>query len=529
MDPNTEAPKRAAIYARISRADNKAPKIKNQIARCRALADQHGYVIPDDTFIYADEGIAASGRLIDDTTLGNRPAATRLVEDLRNGRIDVLLAVEGERLARTYGDGFAFIAASVQGGVLWHLDTDGLIDPATDTGEDQAVSIFGSGRREGRRRDARQTRRYNEERAAGRPLWGTRPFGYKKDRVSLRRREASLIEAAVDDYLAHRRSMVRIAKDWNASGVKTDGMERPRKGRDGVSRPARGIWTATTVRQLLLRPRNAGIYLHNGEELPNSQIKPIITRPQHEALKARVKSGTPLSERAQTLLGGILRCECGAPMHGTVSYSQRKDGPRHEYQHYKCSQSLYDKSRRHASIVQSTADELLATWLWLDLFRGDLASSGDDVSSALDAVTTRLADNADSVLHVSVVLLDKSLKSVHGSARTDLRRLDSEREVLEAERDVLAARAAQGGALAAFVKEWQADTSDFASEEERVQWQARFEMVWAEIPLVRKQAMIRARYRPSVKVGGRGANRISPNPVDPSTFGRRIELEPDDD
>lgn len=46
----------------------------------------------------------------------------------------------------------------------------------------------------------------------------------ENDRVTLRESEASLIRTAANDYLAHKRSMLRIAKDWNTANVKTDGM-----------------------------------------------------------------------------------------------------------------------------------------------------------------------------------------------------------------------------------------------------------------------------------------------------------------
>lgn len=531
--------KRAAIYARISTKDTSVPKVENQIEICREIAEDEGYLI-DPGHIFSDDGKAASGKAIDDTTLDAREGARACLAAMRAGEFDVLIAVEGERLARTYLDGLEWIRASTEGSVVWHLDTDGMLNPATPAGEETAVSIFASGRREGRVRNARQKRRYDRERAAGNPLWGTRPFGYENDRVTLRESEACLIREAVKDYLDYERSMLRIAKDLNAANEKTDGMlptvkeraegktVRHRLGRDGVKRPVRGLWTATTVRQMLLRPRNAGLYLHHGEELPKSRITPIITRTEHEKLKARVKSGTPVNERVKTLLGGVLRCECGAPMHGTVSYSQRKGGPRHVYQHYKCSQSLYDKTRRHASIVQRTADELVAAWLWLDLYKGDLAAPGQDLTAAFDSVDELLARNAEGVAHVGLVLLDPSLKSIHLSARADLQRLDLERDALEAERNTLAARAAEGGALAVFMDEWRRDPSGFSSEEERAGWQARFEAVWEAIPLVRKQAMIRARYRPTVAVGGRGASRISPNPVNPTAFGQPIDSGSDD-
>ncbi|MFK4836954.1 recombinase family protein [Microbacterium sp. ZW T2_14] len=522
---------RAAIYARISNKDTRAPKVENQIEACRILADDHGYEI-DPGHIYADDGKAASGKAIDDTTLANRPDAQRLLIALRAGEFDVLLAVEGERLARTYLDGLEFIRASSMGGVIWHFDGERTaLDPSTPNGEETAVSIFASGRREGRIRDARQKRRYDRERAAGMPLWGPRPYGYEPDRITVREEEAAHIRKAVTDVLSGERSMLRIAKDWNKAQIKTDGMRprkadedagrdvRERKGRDGVARPVRGLWTATTVRQLLLRERNAGLLVHDGVTMPESKIEPIITMEEHENLKARVKAGTPVSERAVTLLGGIIRCECGAVMHGTTSYSQRATdrgrvpaGRRYVYQHYKCSRSLYDKSRRHASIVQNIVDDLIVAMLWADLYTGRLDTPGDDVTAALADVSSRLKENSESTAHVGRILLNRQMKSIHRQANGDLAALDVERAELEAERDQLLARAAEGGALAAFLEEWRQSDAGFTGIEDRAAWETRFWSVWDGMPLERKHALIRARYRPVVKVGGRGVERVSLEP-----------------
>lgn len=541
----SKSPLRGGIYARISRKDKTAPKVENQIVTCLGNADDDGATVKPQ-HIWGDDGVAASGKAIDDTTLESRPAAQRALRAIRGGEIDVLYVVEGERLARTYLDGLSWIQASQEGGVTWHLDTDGFLDPSTPAGEETAVSIFASGRREGRIRDARQRRRYDRERAAGKPLWGTRPFGYEADRITIREREATHIREAVADYLAGRRSMLRIAKDWNLAGIKTDGMlpskadqeagrnVRERKGRDGVMRPVRGIWTATTVRQLLLRERNAGLLVHNGVTMPESQVQAIITREQHESLKGRVKEGTPVSERAVTLLGGIIRCECGAPMHGTVSYSQRAKArgkvpakTRYAYKHYKCSASLYDKSRRHASIVQNAADDLFAAFLWHDLYMGRLDSPGADLAGALDDVSARMTGIAESTAHVGAVLLDRNQKSIHGQARAELAALDAEREALGAERNALLARAAEGGALAMFLEAWRRETKGFADAEEAAAWEARFWEIWKGVPIERKQAMIRARYRPVVKVGGRGITRITANPLEPSTFAVPVDDEQD--
>lgn len=506
---------RAAIYARISKKDKKVPKVENQIAMLEALAADNDYEV---VARFVDDGIAASGRAIDDTTLEKRQGARDLLAAMRRRDFEVLLVVEGERLARTYLDGLEFIRASVDGGVRWHLDTDGPLDPSTPAGEETAVSIFTSGRREGRVRSSRQKRRYDRERAEGMPLWGPRPFGYEADRITLRAAEADLIREAVTDYLDRKRSMSAIANDWTRAGIVTDGMKRERKGRDGETRPAGTVWTATTVRQLLQRDRNAGILMHDGDRMPKSQITPIITEDQLEALRLRIKTGTPVGARAETLLGGILRCECGAPMHGTTSYSQRKGGDRHVYAIYKCSQTLYDRTRRHASIAQSIVDPLFEGFILIDLFNGHVKPPADDVSADLRSVSTRLASIAEEIEHLGTVLLDRDLRTLHARAKGDLRMLEMERTELKSQRDSLLAQTGENSQLEAFVEELRGETDNWTHTDFQ-EWSRHFEETWTHgVPNELKRVLIRARYRPIIRTGGRGIARVLANPVDPSTF-----------
>jgi DNA invertase Pin-like site-specific DNA recombinase len=504
--------KRAGIYARISKKDKKVPKVANQIAMLQQIAADEGWTV-DDAHVFYDDGIAASGKNIDDTTLENRPGARACLDAIRNHEFDVLLAVEGERLARTYLDGLAWIQASSVGGVTWYLDTDGPLNPSHPAGEETAVSIFASGRREGRVRSARQQRRYDAEREDGMPLWGTRPFGYDDDRITIRPDEADLIRQATEDYLAGKRSMVQIAKDWTEADALTDGMRRERMGRDGVKRPARPYWTATTVHRVLTRDRNAGILTHNGERLPKSRIEAIITEDQLDALKARIKTGTPMGARAQTLLGGVLRCECGAPMHGTVSYSQRKGRPRYSYRHYTCSQKLYDRTQKHSSIAAPLVDDEIEALILRDIKEGRIQSpEGVDHSAALKALSARLTANREAREHVGNTILDPTLKSIHGKARAQLKMLNAEQENLTAERDAILADTGTSANLSSFFREVEA-LQGGATREQVLDYVDRFGKIWDSVPLETKQALIRSRYRPVVRRGGRGFGRVELNPV----------------
>lgn len=505
--------KRAGIYARISKKEKKVPKVENQIKVCRAIAEDEGYTV-DPAHIYIDDGIAASGKNIDDTTLENRPGARACIDAIRAGEFDILISVEGERLARNYGDGLEWIKASADSGVTWHLDTDGSLNPGTPAGEETAVSIFASGRREGRVREARQTRRYNEARAEGMPLWGVRPFGYEEDRISLRPSEADLIREAVEDYLNHSRSLIQIAKDWTAAGALTDGMYRERKGRDGIARPARKYWTPTTVQKVLLRERNAGILSHKGVRLPVSQIEPIITEEQLEELKARVKLGTPVGARAQSLMGGILRCECGAPMHTTVSYSQRKGGPRYTYRHYACSQKLYDTTQKHATITAPPVDDLFTSFILLDLFKGLIKSpGGEDTSRALKTLSEALEGVREDIEHVGTILFDRDMKEFHPKAKADLKILENKRDELKEQRDAILARSNETGGLEAFINAWKGGPEGFSDKEDFEGWNASFWEAWTSVSNDKKQALIKSMYQPVVRIGGgRGVGRVTPNP-----------------
>jgi hypothetical protein len=503
--------KRGGIYARISKADKSVPKTEIQVEICMRLAEDDGVTI-DLLHIFVDDGIAASGRNIDDTTLENRPEARRLLDVMRAGKLDVLYSVEGERLARTYLDGLQFIQASTEGGVTWHLDTDGRLDPGTPAGEETAVSIFASGRREGRVRMARQKRRYDRERANGMPIWTVRSFGYE-DRIHIRESEAVHIRQAVRDYLDGTASMTAIAHRWNAMGIQTDGMQRERR-RPGSDEPqaARGYWTTTTVRRVLLRERNAGILMHKGAELPNSQIEPIITRAELEELQARVKLGTPVGARAKSALGGILKCECGAPMHFTQSYSQRKGGPRNVYDVYKCSQTAFDKTRRHATIRSKIAEDEIAMQVLAFMALGYV---DQDQAPEYGARIREIADKLASLDEQEARAEDALIEGLGNKARLKgkLEVIRAERAELRAERD--RAEASRVGGNVFRVIEQMQEVIDrvawgpYTPLSDLEQW-ALDEVVKAynEVPLEDMQALLRARFVCLVKVGGRGAERI---------------------
>ena len=84
---------RAAIYSRYSSEHQRPESLDDQVASCRRLAAERGFVVLED-HIYADR--AQSGALKD------RPALRSLVESAHRQVFDVLLVDDLSRLARDH-------------------------------------------------------------------------------------------------------------------------------------------------------------------------------------------------------------------------------------------------------------------------------------------------------------------------------------------------------------------------------------------------------------------------------------------
>lgn len=492
---------RAVIYTRISQADEKVDKPQDQADAMRKVASDSGYTV---VAVLTDDDISAFEGKYD------RPAFNELLARTAQGEFDVVMATEPQRFTR--GDPVALEALNValtKSGAVYHTRAAGVQDPATpmvkgilqlqDTLAWIEVAIA---------RD-RQRNRNAADRARGIPKRALRPFGYEVDGMTVRESEASFIRGAVEDYLSGTRSFTQIAHDWNAAGLQTDGMKRERKGRDGIKKAAQAYWKPSQVRNVLLRPRNAGILTHQGEELPESQIQPIITRTAHEELVARrmIPTGKK-GAKATSLLGGIIRCECGKPMHHTVSYSQRKGGPRRKYFVYKCAETAFDRTRRHASIQTHLADDLLVGMLLLRLYNGDLEAENDDQSARLMTIASERAERAEEKAHLSSIILDYTAKSLHAQARARLSAVEESLVSLAAEAESIAAQSGTGGLLGAFIEEWRDAPEGFRDNAELEDWNARFDEVWTSRPIEWKRAILHGAFRPLVRVGGRGVGRI---------------------
>nr|WP_232789526.1 recombinase family protein [Streptomyces jeddahensis] len=122
------------------------------------------------------------------------------------------------------------------------IDITGTLDLLTDNGRTVARLLATVANKSSADTARRVRRKHHASQQAGIPTGSTRPFGYKDDKRTLDRKEATAIRNAVERILtgaSHR----AIAAEWNKQGITTTRRNR---------------WSKETVKQVLRNPRICG-------------------------------------------------------------------------------------------------------------------------------------------------------------------------------------------------------------------------------------------------------------------------------
>lgn len=529
--------KRAALYARISQAADDVDKTANQLAELRALAQSCGYVVADE---FEDDDVSAyEGK-------AERTEFARLLVGLQDGRFDVVMATEPQRLTRGGPTELeALQLACAKGGAVIHTRAAGVQDPATPgvvaiQRIQDAVSWL-----EVATMKERQRARNRADRAQGLPPKGVRPFGWEAERrplspevaerlgwdieqgrlyVPVRESEAEVIREAYRLYMDEGASLWDLARRWTAQGVRTDKMGGTRKdrARPGETKPVPAVWVASTVRQVLIRPRNAGLLVSGGVEMPVSRIEPVVSRADWQAIQAEIARRADIiapspGPKARSLLAGILECSCGERMHATISYTQRKDRTRYSYRIYKCRNAPTDRGRKHSSVNLQLADDTVALRVLHRVYAGGSATiDRAEWTAKMDALAERYAANSRNVEHLRGLTLDPNTSREDlAFYQGQLRGAHAERGTLDAQRDVLNAERAEGGALAELVDAWHglprgersAPDAPLPTWMESV-WLTAGVAAWESLDIDKRREVVRGMWRVRVTLGGRGSERL---------------------
>lgn len=394
---------KAAIYTRISLdAEGEERGVGRQQQDCRDLATRDSL---DVVALFSDNDIGASTKSRKKT----RPQYAEMLRRARAGEFSVIIAYSNSRLTRRPLELEELITLYEQHGVRITTVVSGNDDLSTADGRMVARIKSSVDAAEAERTAERVARKHLESAREGRPVGGTRPFGWQKGGRVLDEREAGLIREAAADIVAGVGSFV-LAKRWNDIGVTTS-----------TGRP----WQGRVLARMMQSPRLAGWRIHQGkvavglDGLPvRGQWEPVLDQATFDAVVAALnpdeaRARVPRKNARHYLLTGTLRCGvCGSLMYGNAA----------KYPAYRCSDAVHVVA---ASV--SPVDELV-TRVVLD----KLADVALGAPKAVFVEAARLAEveQAISRLMASFTARELSAEVVFPAVA----QLEAERDELRAQR-----------------------------------------------------------------------------------------------
>lgn len=300
----------AAIYARISLdPEGEALGVARQEQDCRELATRDGL---DVVAAFTDNDIGASTRSRKKT----RPGYADMLRRARQGEFSVIVAYSNSRLTRRPLELEELITLYEQHGVRITTVVSGNDDLTTADGRMVARIKGNVDAAEAERTAERVARKHLESAREGKPVGGTRPFGWQSGGQVLDAKEAKLIREAATDIIAGIGAYA-IARRWNDAGVTTS-----------TGRP----WQGQVLARMMKSPRLAGWRIHQGKiaigrdgQPVRGQWEPVLDQATFDAVVSTLSPGdnrsrVPRKNARHYLMTGTLRCGlCGAVMYGNAA------------------------------------------------------------------------------------------------------------------------------------------------------------------------------------------------------------------
>lgn len=294
---------RAAIYTRISEdRSGDASGVRRQREDCEMLAAERGL---DIVAVFEDNSRSAMK--------GRRPQYQEMLGAVRAGEIDAVLVWAVDRLYRRLSDLQDLTRALKVHEVPVFACKSGDFDLATADGR-LTANIHGSVAQHSSEKKGERVSRQLEQRVrAGKYPGGVRRFGFT-DRAPL-----ALVPAEADAiawgyrHILETANVKAVMREWN------------RRGLTGVHGHA---FSVVTVRDILIRPMNAGLASLKGEILGRSDdIPAIVDEDLYYAVHAILTDpsrGTGRGAPATSLLSGLLWCSmCGGRCNAAQRYYRK--------------------------------------------------------------------------------------------------------------------------------------------------------------------------------------------------------------
>jgi site-specific DNA recombinase len=261
-----------------------------------ALGVQHGI-----TWVakFVDNDIGASTR-----SRKPRPDYTDMIKRARAGEFDdhVVAAYSSSRLTRRPREHEDLIELAERHGVRFLYVRSPSFNLNTAAGRQIARILAAQDAAVAEQTGELVARAARQRAESGQPHGGARRYGFAPDGITVVEPEAAIVKELTRRVIA---------------GESTRGLARDLRDR-GVPTGRGGTWSARVVKEIVCRPRNAGLRVHD-EGTPTEKVFPaawesIVDRDEWTAARALLLDpdrGTWHGQTPASLLAGIAVCHCG--------------------------------------------------------------------------------------------------------------------------------------------------------------------------------------------------------------------------
>lgn len=345
---------RCAIYTRKSREEGLEQSF-NSLHAQRFAAENYiasqvheGWVLNPE---YYDDGAYSGGNI-------DRPAFQRMMEDIKNNKIDCVVVYKVERMCRSNSDFVRIIEIFDKHNVNFVSVTESF-NTGTASGRLMLGMLINFAQYERELCSERIRDKFANSKKKGIWMGGPIPLGYNlNDRNLLINEEESRIVISIYNQFIKTESITQIVRNLNQSGITT---------KKWISKKGR-IYKGTkfnkiAVERILKSPLYIGKITHKNS-VYEGQHKGIISEEVFNMVQEIFKKGRrekvvmPISRISMPpLLKSIIRCGC-CSCNMSPSYTAKKNK---KYRYYICSRKLRrgDKECQVGSISASQLEELV--------------------------------------------------------------------------------------------------------------------------------------------------------------------------
>jgi site-specific DNA recombinase len=335
--------KNAGLYIRVSteRQAQEGYSVAAQKENLTNFAKEQKWNIFN---IYADEGI--SGKNIQD-----RPGVIRLINDIKNKKVDVVVLYKFDRLTRDMSDTESIMKLIQECGIEVYTISGGAVDVSTASGR-FVIRMTGAVAQLEREQTVERVKvAFVQKVKDGKSLCSSTPsYGYDRPKhqeiQTINKDEAIIVKRIYKMYIEGK-TFTEIARLLNAEGIPTKkkGKVQKRRYKDELY-TINSVWQPKTIRLILSNVSyiggvRYGINYSNGFEEFNGLHKPIISKKIWDEVQERLGKVKKISRtnhpKDDVYYCGTLVCGiCGQRLTTQRTIKIKKDGTKIVHYGYRC-------------------------------------------------------------------------------------------------------------------------------------------------------------------------------------------------